>query len=153
MLEEVTRHNVKSHDRQHSNQDTQTLYRRIDKSRSIARAILAHKHSDNLMGEYLTYEESERSGSHRPPHRKPHSLQGAVILTGTIVISHNGLHTLREAQHDHSEEERHTIGNTVGSDREVATISLQRCIDEDNHHAGTRLNHKRSHTDGCNALD
>ena len=153
MLEEVTSNDIKAYNGQHQHKYTQAPRRSLDKFCGTARAILADEDTHNLIGEQFAEQETERSGCHRASNGHPQCFQHTVVGTRTVVVSHDGLHTLREAHNHHRKEEGHTVGDAVGTDREVAAIYAERIVDKDYHHAGTRHNHKGRHTHGDDVLD
>ena len=68
-----------------------------------------------------------------------HHPADTVELTGTVVVSGNGLHTLVQAHHYHYKEEYHAVGYAVCPDGKVTSVVLKTLVDNDYHKAGAQV--------------
>ena len=152
-LEEITHHNRESHNREGQQDKPQTTSRLLDKSCGITRSVLAHKDSYHLVGEQFADDKSHNRSERGPADGHIESLAHAVVFACAVVVADNWLHTLRQTQHNHREDEGHTIHNAIGSDGRIAAILLQYIVDHDNHHAGADVNRKGGHSDTDDILD
>ena len=71
-----------------------------------------------------------------------------MVLTGTEIVSGNGLHALIETHHNHDKQEYDTVYNTESANGKVTIIFFQSFVDKDDNEAGCQIHQKRRHTDG-----
>lgn len=53
---------------------------------------------------------------------KSEGLDSTVVLFGSPIVADNGLHTLRETEHDHDQQADDAVDNAEGANGQIAAI-------------------------------
>lgn len=77
-------------------------------------------------------------------------LPDTVVLVGSPVVAHDGLHALVYAHDDHEEEEDDSVDDTIGSEGVVASVLAHALVDEQHYEAGAGVEEEGGEADDEN---
>ena len=140
-------HHLRPDQRKNHDGDTHPVDRQADQF------FIGRKDAGNPFGFELRQQKRKRCDEGCKKDRQPKSFLHTVNLARSVIISHNRLHPLIQPHHNHEKHKCKTIDDAVGSDSQIAALSLQTVIDQNHNHTRSQMHQERSHTDSQYVFD
>ena len=148
-LEEVADNHLRTYEGKHHDVDAETARRHSQNLLRLS-AVAVREEAGDQLGTEFANEEADGGYARCGKDGKAEGLPDAVILVGSPVVAHDGLHALVHAHHDHEEEEDDAIDDTVGSEGVVASVLAHALVDEEYHEAGAGIEQEGREADDQN---
>ena len=113
--------------------------------RNAYQSLVGGEKSGALVGYGLGYDEANGGYAHGYTHGVLQRQKQSVVVTRTVVVACYGEHALVHTHIDHHEDEGYLVADTEGSHCQVATVTHQGIVDEDDDYARTYVHGKGRH--------
>ena len=105
------------------------------------------KNTHHPVGEEHTHNKAESSDAGCIDYRQFQSLDDTGMLSGSEVITRNGLHSLVQSHYNHYDDKYQPVDNAESADSQIAAILFQSLIDKDYDEACRHIHQERRHAD------